>query len=76
METCYKTKPDPTKAESEAKDNNGDCKIDTDFAQTCDIEDDFKVQIFSLDESDIRGLTKPMSLGYQIVTREQIQCLG
>lgn len=45
-------------------------------AQECNIDDDFKVELFNLEAQRTRGLTAPPSLGYQVVTREQIQCLG
>ena len=40
----------------------------------CDQEDDFKLEIFN--EGTKKGQTDAPSLGYHIVTREKIQCLG
>jgi len=66
-ETCY---------DGKVPNENQDCPTPREHAQECEIGDDFKVEVFNLAAASVQGLSGPLSLGYQIVTREQVQCLG
>lgn len=49
-----------------------DCTINSNKAQKCDIEDDFKIDMYDL--NNVGGMTpnQPRHLGTHVVTREQI----
>lgn len=51
------------------------CAVNPSEAVNCPIDHDFKVELFNRAEISLET-NKPRSLGYQVVTREQIQCLG
>jgi hypothetical protein len=69
-ETCWDNlRPDSMKGQ--------DCRFpEPQDVVDCPQTDDFRVELYSLDMQKETGIEGPASLGYHIVTREMIQCLG
>lgn len=52
------------------------CPMNDNEAVSCSQDSDFRVELFNIGAQRSQNLQAPPSLGYHIVTREMIQCLG